>query len=66
MSDPRGEWFVGHDEDGFFVSNEYGEHLADGRRFACFFDAVEHINKLIENYEPADPPGWEGGFAENH
>lgn len=19
-----------------------------------------------ENYEPSDPPGWEGGFAENH
>jgi hypothetical protein len=19
-----------------------------------------------DNYEPPDPPGWEGGFAENH
>lgn len=22
--------------------------------------------KLDPNWEPADPPGWEGGFADNH
>jgi hypothetical protein len=24
---------------------------------------IEHEQS---NYEPPDPPGWEGGFAENH
>ena len=36
-------------------------------------DAVDLVNEWIEdldwhddNYEPPDPPGWEGGFADNH
>ena len=24
------------------------------------------IAKATGNWEPPDPPGWEGGFAENH
>ena len=24
------------------------------------------IQKATGNWEPRDPPGWEGGFAENH
>lgn len=24
------------------------------------------IQMVEGNWEPADPPGWEGGFAENH
>jgi hypothetical protein len=24
------------------------------------------IDKLRGNWEPPDPPGWEGGFADNH
>ncbi len=26
----------------------------------------DFINQENNNYEPPDPPGWEGGFAENH
>jgi putative ribosome biogenesis GTPase RsgA len=26
----------------------------------------EFIAYEQENYEPPDPPGWEGGFADNH
>lgn len=29
-------------------------------------EAFAALNTLITNYEPPDPPGWEGGFAENH
>jgi hypothetical protein len=29
-------------------------------------DAWQEIMNAIDNYEPPDPPGWEGGFAENH
>ena len=41
-----------------------------------FHTACDNINQLMElrelnqsierNTEPPDPPGWEGGFAENH
>lgn len=27
---------------------------------------IEIARKATDNYEPPDPPGWEGGFAENH
>ena len=26
----------------------------------------DYIEEAIRNYEPPDPPGFEGGFAENH
>jgi hypothetical protein len=29
------------------------------------FDEAEAI-KAADNWEPPDPPGWEGGFAANH
>ena len=30
-------------------------------------DAIEtEIRHMQRNYEPPDPPGFEGGFAENH
>ena len=46
-------------------------HLATTKR-TC--ELAELIQQTIEgwiayeknNYEPPDPPGWEGGFAENH
>jgi hypothetical protein len=29
--------------------------------------AIENfIERERDNYEPPDPPGWEGSFAENH
>lgn len=28
--------------------------------------AVDEITAALDDYEPPDPPGWEGGFAENH
>lgn len=28
--------------------------------------AREYSDISIEELEPPDPPGWEGGFAENH
>jgi hypothetical protein len=29
-------------------------------------EAWLEIRAAIDNYEPPDPPGWEGGFASNH
>lgn len=29
-------------------------------------DLCERINVGLDDKEPPDPPGWEGGFAENH
>lgn len=26
----------------------------------------DFITSEQDNYEPPDPPGWEGGFADNH
>jgi hypothetical protein len=46
-------------------------HLNNDRRrdelAALIQSAVEDwINFEDSNYEPPDPPGWEGGFAANH
>ena len=46
-------------------------HLHTERRID---ELAQLIQRTIEdfityeqsNYEPPDPPGWEGGFAENH
>ena len=41
---------------------------ADGE-FVGSFDAHDgwtYVHDLRRNYEPPDPPGWEGGFAANH
>lgn len=38
------------------------DHLAKTIQ-AAIEDWFEDMKR---NYEPPDPPGWEGGFAENH
>ncbi len=43
---------------------------ANGQRKAGMARAIarriRHDAKPDDNYEPPDPPGWEGGFASNH
>ena len=46
-------------------------HLNNERRRDELAQAIqraieEYIGEEDRNYEPPDPPGWEGGFAENH
>lgn len=45
--------------------------LAINGDWKSFVEALQGIAKKAvtefdDNYEPPDPPGWEGGFAENH
>jgi len=40
------------------------EHENDGMGECYSCDCPKFISD--ENYEPPDPPGWEGGFAWNH
>ncbi len=76
MSDPH-EWHIASDREGFFIEDEYGEEVTPpwlafpaAWRTKGYDTAqkvlAETIADAIENYEPPDPPGWEGGFAENH
>lgn len=46
-------------------------HLNTSRRLDELAALIEqtisvYIAREHDNYEPPDPPGWEGGFAENH
>jgi hypothetical protein len=46
-------------------------HLRTDKRTARLAQIIQDtIEDFIEaenrDYEPPDPPGWEGGFAENH
>lgn len=59
-------------------SYELAEHFLADEPSLDTLDKVHHlalhIQQAVEdwiaherdNYEPPDPPGWEGGFAENH
>jgi hypothetical protein len=45
--------------------------LWNDRRTAELAQVIQNAVELYiayekSNYEPPDPPGWEGGFAENH
>lgn len=52
-----------------FLGDEPHLHT-DGRIEELAILIQFHIESFIahekSNYEPPDPPGWEGGFAENH
>jgi hypothetical protein len=37
------------------------EYLCDD----CITEQAERLDALADD-EPLDPPGWEGGFADNH
>lgn len=64
--DPR-EFRVAADKDGFYLLNEYDEEAeAGGVRYLTKETAKGRIHWLVDNWEPRDPPGWEGGFADNH
>lgn len=77
MSDPH-EWHVAQDSEGFFIEDEYGEEinpiwvvgLTAGWRCQSYAKAEEVLHYMVQleldNQEPPDPPGWEGGFADNH
>lgn len=46
-------------------------HLWNDRRVNALAEVIQKaIDDFIDveqdNYEPPDPPGWEGGFADNH
>ena len=68
-ADPRTFRILG-DHDGvsgggcFWIEDEYGESQSEN--FGSRLAAQRYLDDLISNYEPPDPPGWEGGFAENH
>jgi len=72
--DPRETAYVGNpheftvavDADGFYLENEFGEEAQENVRFLTRETAKGMIHWLIDNWEPRDPPGWEGGFAKNH
>jgi hypothetical protein len=53
----------------YLAANEMGD-LTHGEA-ELFHTACDNINQLMELIDrrengPPDPPGWEGGFAENH
>jgi hypothetical protein len=54
--------------DGWYLVDGYGEE--HGGPYTEIADAKRQLAELerahAENYEPPDPPGWEGGFAPNH
>lgn len=71
------EWHIASDKEGFYIEDEYGEEVTPhwlpptaGWRCQCAKTAGAVLNDEIayalDNYEPPDPPGWEGGFADNH
>lgn len=68
MSDPRTFRILGDSGDYnggcFWLEDEHGE--SQSTNFSSRLTAQRHLDWLIENYEPPDPPGWEGGFADNH
>ncbi len=68
MSDPRTFRILGDrgDFNGgcFWIEDEYGESQSEN--FGSRIAAQRRLDEMIDNYEPPDPPGWEGGFAENH
>ena len=76
MSNPH-EWHVVSDREGFFIEDEYGEEVNPpwlpypaGWRCQGYNTALEVLDETIrhalDNDEPPDPPGFEGGFVENH
>lgn len=65
MSNPR-EWHLATDSLWFFVMDEYGEDLTPEWRGQSWATAQRKLKEMADNYEPRDPPGWEGGFAPNH
>jgi len=52
---------------------DYGEPCCfcgyDAEQVAVFLPCVDYMANRdckLRNREPPDPPGWEGGFADNH
>lgn len=50
---------------GYYITDPAYDHIEEGP-FATLRDAEAALHAIEDNYEPPDPPGWEGGFAENH
>jgi hypothetical protein len=47
------------------------EHLDTEKNRMALADAIQvaiedWFTDLMDNYEPPEPPSWEGGFADNH
>ncbi len=45
--------------------------LSNDRRICALAQIIQHVIEAYivterDNYEPPDPPGFEGGFADNH
>jgi hypothetical protein len=45
-----------------FYCRAVDEYLCDD----CITELAERLDALADEQEPRDPPGWEGGFADNH
>lgn len=70
--DPR-TFHIGNDKEGFFIEDDDGEEVthwqnwpAPSRRFSSCRAAEQELTSMVNNWEPPDGPGWEGGFAANH
>lgn len=67
--DPR-TFHVDHDGESFFIGDDYDDEFMPTARFSTREQAEAALDAMVEdflkNYEPPDPPGWEGGFGENH
>lgn len=74
--DPR-TFHIEQDHEGWFIADDYDEEVEDWHtwpapvlRMTSYRNAEEQLSLMVseylENYEPRDPPGFEGGFAANH
>ena len=50
---------------GWYVTAPEYDEIIEGP-FGDGQEAEVWLENYVKNYEPPDPPGWEGGFAENH
>ena len=51
-----------HRRSELFYCRSTDEHLCDD----CITAWAERLDEIEDAAEPLDPPGWEGGFADNH
>jgi len=52
----------------FLEDDQVLQHPCHAARLAQHIQSAieEWIEQARDDYEPSDPPGWEGGFAPNH
>ncbi len=64
------EFQISSDRLGFYIEDQYGEDQTPSWRGQTIATAQRKLDEVkhdyLANYEPPNPPGWEGGFAANH